>query len=171
MPLTRLTATAIDHVRPQRQQFIDEVAGYAATDLVCYRADRPPALVDRQQAIWQPLVDWATLRYDAPLVVTTGVVPRRQPAAALASLRAAVETCDLHGLTALHGATMTTGSLVVGLALLDRRVDAAGAWEASQLDETFQIEAWGEDSEAAARRQAMREDLGNISRYMMLVRS
>ena len=74
MPLTRLATTAIDRVATRREAVIEETANYAGTDLVCYRAAHPPALAARQQAVWQPLIDWAALRYDAPLAITTGVI-------------------------------------------------------------------------------------------------
>jgi chaperone required for assembly of F1-ATPase len=171
MPLMQLAATAIDSTVPQRSQAIEEIVGYAATDLVCYRAERPPELVARQTACWQPLVDWLTLRYDAPLLVTTGVVPKAQPTAAIAAIRAAAEALDPFWLTALHSATIACGSVVIGLALVDRRLDAEGAWLASELDETFQIEAWGEDAEAAARRAALKRDLAATCRFMDLLRT
>src|SRR6266851_2527317 len=76
MPLTRLAPTAT-----QRALVVAETANYAGTDLVCYRAEHPPALIARQEAAWQPLIDWAMRRYDAGLAVTSGVVPRPQPAA------------------------------------------------------------------------------------------
>ncbi len=65
MPLTRLAATAIDRTAAQRDTIVAEIANYAGTDLVCYRADHPPALAARQHAVWQPLIDWAAVRYDA----------------------------------------------------------------------------------------------------------
>src|SRR5262249_59474138 len=124
MPLMQLAATAIDRTAVQRDQAIEEIVGYAQTDLVCYRAERPPALVARQSATWQPLVDWVTLRFDAPLLVTTGVVPKPQPLAAIAAVRAAVEAFDLFRLTALHSATTACGSAVIGLALAEQRLNA-----------------------------------------------
>jgi chaperone required for assembly of F1-ATPase len=170
MPLMRLAATAIDHTALRRGQAIDEVVGYAETDLVCYRAERPPDLVARQSATWQPLVDWMTLRFDAPLLVTTGVVPKPQPAAAIAAIRAAVEPLDPFWLTALHSAAAICGSAAIGLALVERHLDAERAWQASQLDETFQIEQWGEDYEAADRRAALRRDIGATCHFMELLR-
>jgi chaperone required for assembly of F1-ATPase len=170
MPLMRLAATSIDRVAAQREGVIDEVAGYAETDLVCYRAEGPAKLVARQQAVWQPLLDWATLRFDAPLRVTTGVVPQPQPPSSVAALRAAVAGLDTMALAALHAATTACGSLIIALALMEGRLDAADAWEASQLDETFQIETWGEDSEAAARREALRRDIEATARFMALLR-
>jgi chaperone required for assembly of F1-ATPase len=170
MPLMRLAATAIDRVAPQRERVIEEVAAYAGTDLICYRAERPAELVARQQAIWQPLVDWATLRYDAPLIVTTGVVPRPQPAGAVAAIHAAVAAFDDFSLTALHDLTTTCGSVVIALALAESHLEPEAAWQASQLDETYQIEKWGEDAEAGRRRAAIRSDIEASCRFLTLLR-
>ena len=169
MPLTRLAATAIDRTSVQRQQVIAETAKYAGTDLVCYRADHPPELAARQQSMWQPLLDWATLRYDAALAVTSGVIPTRQSAASLKAFAGAVAALDDFRLTALHTLTATCGSLVIALALLEGRVDPATAFAASQLDETFQIEAWGEDAEAAARHRALEADIESAARFLSLL--
>jgi chaperone required for assembly of F1-ATPase len=169
MPLTRLAATAIDRTAPQRSSVVDEVAGYAGTDLVCYRADEPPALAARQQAVWQPLIDWATARYDAALAVTRGIVPIRQSATMLAIFAAVVARQDDFRLTALLGVTAACGSLVIALALLEGRLDAATAFAASQLDETFQIEAWGEDSEATLRRRTLAADIDAAARFLQLL--
>jgi len=166
MPLTRLAATAIDRTSAQRDQVVAETANYAGTDLVCYRADHPPALVARQQAEWQPLIDWAMLRYDAGLAVTNGVLPQPQSPAALKAFATAVAARDDFRLTALHAMTAACGSLVIALALMEGRLDAAAAFAVSQLDETFQIEAWGEDAEAAARRHALAEDIAAAARFV-----
>ena len=170
MPLMQLAATAIDRTAAQRGRTIDEIVGYAGTDLVCYRAERPPDLVARQSATWQPLVDWVTLRFDAALLVTTGVVPKAQPSAAIAAIRAAIEPLDPFWLTALHNATAACGSAAIGLALVERHLDAEAAWQASQLDETFQIEQWGEDYEAVARRAALKRDVEATTGFMELLR-
>src|SRR5207302_1361327 len=143
MPLTRLAATAIDRTATQRALVVVETANYAGTDLVCYRAEHPPALIARQEAAWQPLIDWAIARYDAGLAVTSGIVPQPQAPATLKAFAAAVAAQDDFSLTALHMATAACGSLVIALALLEGRLDAEAAFAASQLDETFQIEAWG----------------------------
>lgn len=169
MPLTRLAATAIDRTAIQREQIAAETANYAGTDLVCYRADRPPELVARQQAVWGPLLDWAMLRYDAALAVTSGIIPKPQSPMALNTFAAAVAAQDDFRLTALHALTAACGSLVIALALFEGRLDAESAFAASQLDETFQIEAWGEDAEAASRRRALAEDITAAARFVELL--
>jgi chaperone required for assembly of F1-ATPase len=170
MPLTRLAGTTIDRALVQREAIVRQVAQYAGTDLVCYRAGHPPALAARQQALWQPLLDWAAKRYGAPLVVTAGVIPARQPAASLTAFAAAVAAYDDYVLTALHAATAACGSLVIALALVEGRLDAAEAFAASQLDESFQIETWGEDAEQAERRAALAADIEAAACFMALVR-
>lgn len=169
MPLFRLAATAIDRTRAQRERVVGETAGYAGSDLVCYRAEQPAALAARQQAVWQPLIEWATARYDAALAVTAGIVPTRQSPAALKAFAAAVAALDDFRLTALHDLTGACGSLVIALALLEGRLDAEAAFAASQLDETFQIEAWGEDTEAAARRRSLAADIAAAARFLDLL--
>lgn len=170
MPLTRLAATTIDRNSTQREAIVRQVAHYAGTDLVCYRATHPPALAARQQAVWQPLIDWAVERYDAPLTVTTGVIPASQPAASLAAFTIAVAGHDDFSLTALHTATAACGSLVIALALLEGRLDAVEAFAASQLDESFQIEAWGGAADQAERRAALAGEIAAAAQFIELMR-
>ena len=99
MPLTRLAATAIDRTTTQRALVVAEIANYAGTDLICYRAEHPPALIARQEAAWQPLIDWAIGRYDAGLAVTSGIVPQPQAPATLKAFAAAVAAQDDFRLT------------------------------------------------------------------------
>ena len=169
MPLTRLAATAIDRTAAQRDRIVADTANYAGTDLVCYRADQPPALAARQRDIWQPLIDWATARYDAALAVTSGIVPTPQSPAALKAFAAAVAAQDDFRLTALHELTAACGSLVIALAVMERRLSADEAFAASQLDESFQIEAWGEDAEAAAKRAALAADIAAAAQFVELL--
>jgi len=169
MPLTRLAATAIDRTARLHDQIVTETANYAGTDLVCYRADHQPALAARQQAAWQPLIDWAALRFDAPLTVTSGVIPTQQSPASLKAFAAAVSAYDDFRLTALHTLTAACGSLVIALALSEGKLDAEAAFNTSELDESFQIEAWGEDTEAAARREALAADITAAARFLKLL--
>lgn len=169
MPLMQLAATAVDVVAKNRAAIVDGVAKYAETDLVCYRADHPRELVERQARLWQPLLDWVTLRYDAPLHVHAGLMPKPQPEDATRALRAAVDAHDDWALSALQNATAACGSLVVALALVERRIGADEAFEASQVDETWQIEQWGEDPEAAKRRAALKADIEVTRRFIDLL--
>jgi chaperone required for assembly of F1-ATPase len=170
MPLTCLAGATIDRDAAQREAIVRQLADYAGTDLVCYRATHPPALVARQQEVWQPLLDWAAAHYGAPLTVISGVIPSSQPPASLDAFTAAVAAYEDFALTALHAATAACGSLVIALALLEGRLDAAEAFAASQLDESFQIEAWGEDQEQTERRDALSSEIAAAARFALSLR-
>ncbi len=168
MPLFRLVCTAVDRTTAARDDLVAGLLRYAETDLLCYRADHPSDLAARQEAVWQPLLDWLAERHAARLLATTGIRPVIQPVAALARLRDVLVALHHVPLTGLSAATRASGSLVIGLALLEARIDATEALEASQLDETYQLERWGDDSEAAARRSALAADLAAAERLFRL---
>lgn len=170
LPLTRLASTGLDLVAARRGEIAAEVVRYAGTDLVCYRVEHPPELARRQHATWQPLIDWATLRYDAPLEVTVGILPITQSPATLRAFALAVESYGHLELAALHLATSAAGSLVVALALIEGRLDVESAFAAAQVDESFEIEQWGEDAEQAERRAALKDDMALAHRFISLLR-
>jgi chaperone required for assembly of F1-ATPase len=169
MAIMRFAATAIDQISLNRDAVIDEIAGYGGSDLLCHRADSPVELVQRQEQSWQPLLDWASERHGAQLIVTSGVMPVTQTPEALAGLRAGVAAYDNMALAALHGITSITGSLVLGLAVAEHRLDGVAAWEASRIDEAFQAEQWGEDDEASARREGLKSGLLEAVRFLELL--
>ena len=131
MPLMRLLCTTIDRVSPDRGSVVDQVVTFAVTDLLCYRAEAPEDLVQRQEETWRALLDWAEETHGAALVVTRGIVPVDQSAAAVAAFRKAVHVLDDFELTALANGAATAGSLVIGLALVAGRLDADGAFAAA----------------------------------------
>lgn len=168
IPLTRLAATAQESIAPDPAPTITAVAAYGQNDLLCYRAATPAALVLRQEAIWQPWLDWAAREFGAPLKPTKGVMPVRQPPEALAALSRAVEGAGVPALAALGLAVPALGSLVLGLALIRGRLAPAEAACAAFLDETFQAELWGEDRLAQARRASIIADIALAARYVAL---
>jgi chaperone required for assembly of F1-ATPase len=170
LPMTRIAATALDRIPAVRDAVVAELAAYAETELVCHRAGDPPELVARQAALWQPLLDWLAQHYDAPLVATAGVLPRAQPPASLQAIRRALAAFDDFHLAGVSVAVAATGSLVIGLALSAGRTDAAQAFDAAELDATFQIERWGEDEIARQRRVELRAELETAAMFSRLLR-
>jgi chaperone required for assembly of F1-ATPase len=171
MPLTKLADTAIDGVTPRRAEVVAEILAYGASDHLCYRAEAPRELAARQRAAWDPLLGWAAEHYGAGLAIVTGIVHTAQSPASLGALAAGLESRDAFGLTGLHTAAAICASLVLALALADGRLDAAEAFELSQLDENFQAEAWGRDAEAEARAQRLLGELKAAGRFLHLARA
>lgn len=169
-PLTRLAGTAQERIAPDPLPTVDAIARYGETDLLCYRAETPPALVQRQELQWQPWLDWVKSAYDAPMRVTSGVAYIKQHHDSVTALRNAVAALDPDALTGLGIAVPALGSLVLGLALASGELDAETAHGLAALDELFQVEQWGEDEEAAERRANVAADLRLAERYIRLTR-
>src|SRR3954471_23424967 len=139
IPLTRVAGTAQERIAPDPGPTVEGLAKYAESDLLCYRAD-DHRLAAIQAAEWQPLLDWAALQHDAPLRVTTGLMPVAQDPASIEALRRVVAACSPIELTALGVLGPGFGSLVLALAVVQGRLDAAEAHRLSILDETYQEE-------------------------------
>ena len=168
MPLTRLAATALDRIGPQRAAVIGALLDYAASDMICYRAAEPIDLVALQTELWQPLVEWLAAVHGARLTVSTGILPVAQPAPVVDVLRALVEATSDRELTALATTVPATGSLVIGLALLQGRLDVEAAITAALLDEQWQASRWGVDAEAEARRSEITDDIRSAALFLRL---
>lgn len=167
-PLTRIAGTARERIARDPAPTADAIARYGESDLLCYRADDPEALALKQALSWQPWLDRAARTYNAPLRVTTGVGYVRQHHDSIDALRRVVGTYDPYMLAGLGIAVPALGSLVLGLALAEGKIDAAEAHALGALDELFQVEQWGEDDEATARRKSVAEDIALADRFMRL---
>ena len=167
MPLTRLANSALDGVAAAMAATRAEIAGYAGSDLLCYRATTPEALVAAEAAAFDPVLDWAREALGAKFLVAEGVVHVRQPEPALAAVRAALEAFESpFALAALHVMTSLTGSVLLALAVARERLSAEEAWRIAHVGEDFQIAQWGEDEEAKARRAARWRDFEAAGRVM-----
>ncbi len=151
MPLTRLANAIIDGVAERPGPVAEEVAKYLASDLMCYRAASPRALVEREARHWDPILAWARDALGAHFRCGEGVTYVVQSEAALTAARAAIPD-DPWRLGAVHAATTLTGSALIALALARGRLPVEEAWQAAYVDEDWNMEQWGRDELALARR-------------------
>lgn len=168
MPLTGLANAAIERVAADPALFADNLAAYAESDLLCYRADAPPDLAARQAAAWDPPLAWATQRYDVHFTLAAGVMHVAQPEATIERLSVAVAVRDAFELAGLSPIVTITGSLVLGLALIERAMTAGDVWAAANLDEDWQAEQWGVDPLAVQAREVRRAEFDAAVRFLSL---
>jgi chaperone required for assembly of F1-ATPase len=155
MPITNLLNSAIDGVSRAMGETQAEILRYAGSDLLCYRAEAPETLAERQRLAFDPTLEWAAETLGARFALAVGVMHVEQPPEALDAARAALEEFDdPAALAALSVMTSLTGSAVLALATARGFLDPTEAWRAAHVDEDFQAERWGVDEEAMARRQA-----------------
>lgn len=166
MPLTGLANAAIDRIAPDPATFAAGLAAYGESDLLYYRAVSPDPLIARQQAAWDPWLDWARTRYDVHFETTAGIVHRAQPAATLARLAEAVAALDAFRLAGLSPVVTITGSLVLALALIEHAGDGDTLWAAANVDEDWQAELWGADTLAAQALANKRREFDAASAFL-----
>ena len=170
MPVTRSANAALDKVATQRQEVIALLTEYGTTDLLCYRAEGPEALVARQAEAWDPLLDWAAQRLGSRLFPVSGVMYQPQPKDNLAALNRPVDGMAAFALTGFHDLVTLSGSLVIGLAVHDDHLSAEAAWPLTRIDETYQQDLWGTDEEAAEMAARKRADFLHAARFIALSR-
>ena len=171
MPLTGLANAAIDRVAPDPRAFAAGLARYADSDLLCYRAESPEPLVERQAAAWDPVIAWAQTRYDVHVEVTAGIVHRPQPPLTLQRLGDAIAAVEPFALAACAPIVTITGSLLLCLALIEGSLTPDRAWTAAHVDEDWQAEMWGADALAEQTRANRRAEFDAAVSFLSLSRA
>ncbi len=168
LPLTRLLNTATDRVGPDPATVISGLLGYFDTDLLCYRAAKPADLVELQSSVWQSVLDWLSEAHDINLSVGAGLMPLTHEAAAHGRAEAFLTGCNVTKLTGVQAAAGLTASLSLGIALVEEKLSGAEVAAAATLDETWQMEKWGEDQEALDRVALLAADMLAVERFLKL---
>ena len=159
MHATRMANVGIDRVDAVRDEVIDDIAKYAGSDLICYRAADPQGLVEQENRHWNPVLAHMRARHGASFMLAEGVGFAEQPAEARAAVRAAVASiADPVALAAFHTLTTIGGSVLIALALRDGALTAEQAFDAASVDEDWNAQLWGEDAEATQRRAGRRRE-------------
>ncbi len=166
MPLTRFAFAAVDLMPAKRAEIAADVAKYIDTDLVAHRADSPPPLVARQSEMWNPIVAWAEKRLRVKIPIVTGVIPAPTFPESHARIAREIDDLDDFRAMALALAVTRAGSILIGFAFLERKLDAEQAFAAAALDELWAQETWGEDAEARARLETQRAEFEALHRFI-----
>jgi len=169
MPIMQCAATAIDRVAPNHAEVAQLTARYGETDLTCHRADHPQGLQDRQVASWDPLLDWFADSRGIRLLSVVGLFAARQDQDGLQRLERELAGLDAFRLAGISAVTGCLGSIVLGLALADGRLDADEAFRLSRIDEDWQAEHWGLDGDEAARANRLSAEIRDLARFLALL--
>lgn len=169
MPFTGLANAAIDRVAPDPAAFARSLALFGESDLLCYRAERPEALVRRQAESWDSLLDWGRRRFDVDFEIVRGIMHRPQPQRTVEQLGMAIASRGPFQLAGLSPLVTIAGSLLIALALDEGEIGLEAAWAAATLDEAWQAENWGEDALAAVAMEARRAEFESGYRFLKLL--
>ena len=165
MAANRLAFTALDFVAGARDAVAGEIGRYAGSDALCYFADAPDALRQRQLEQWGPVLDWAEQSLGLHFIRASGIAWREQPAETLQQAARLAEQQGDFVLAGIAHATALFGSAILALALWQDHLTGEDALQLSRLDEAFQQELWGVDHEAAERTENMLAEARMIERW------
>ncbi|MGH1418818.1 MAG: ATP12 family chaperone protein [Hyphomicrobiaceae bacterium] len=166
MPMTRLANTIIDGVDENHADVVKDVARFAMSDLVCYRAEAPIELIERQSQAWDPPLTWAQSILNVGFKVTAGIMPVEQDGQIEVAVRKYLAKISAFELGPVHIITTMTGSAVLALAVHAGELDAQTAWAAAHIDEDWQISQWGDDAEAKERRARRHVELVSAAHFL-----
>ena len=170
LPLTKIANTAIDGVVGRESEIHDDLVRYIGNDLLFYRAEAPESLVARQAAAWDPVLAWFADTYGAVFKTTAGIMPIEQSPLMVAKAASALSNETAMSLAPLHVMTTLTGSALLTIAHRQDRLTPDQIWHATHVDEDWQIEQWGRDAEADARRAVRRAELQSAADFLALSR-
>ncbi len=171
LPFLQLAATSIDKTSRARKDVIQKIIAYAETEMLCYRALEPEALVMKQNELWQPYLDWAEADFGLSFTLAAGVMPLTQPSTNAEKLKAILQSYDNFTLTGLAEAVSVSGSMVLGLALVTGYTSVDAIFAAAECDSLFQMSLYGEDPVTLAKHEDIRRDLKYIREWAQYLRS
>lgn len=171
LPFTKLCNAAIDNMSEKAGGVVEALTEYGETDLLCYRADSPAGLVERQSEAWDPLLSWLRDQHGLFLVQTSGILPVPQPEASIAAFRTWLAEMDNFELMSCHDLVMLSGSIVIARAVIEGHMAPELGWNTSIVDDIWQAEKWGEDEEALALRAVKARDFTTAARMMTLLKA
>jgi chaperone required for assembly of F1-ATPase len=169
LPLTGLANAAIDRIASDRDGFAANLANYAQGDLTCYRAETPRELAERQAEYWDPVLAWARRRFDVDFATTNGLMHVQQAEATVERLAHALAILDPFQLAGLSPLITIGGSLLTALAVLEGTWTVEDAWAVVTVDDRWQLEQWGSDSEAEIALENRRRDFLAAARFLSLL--
>lgn len=176
MPLTQIVNTCLDRVSVERGTMERNILKYLDTDLLCYRADRPNELVERQNMLWQRGLDWFEQRFSSTLLVTSGLFALKQPQEAHTAVSNYVRALPDDVFTILQIVTSLAGSLVLGLAFIERAITPEQVFSAMYVEEQFKedlydAEKYGSDPLLVKVQAAAKIDLDGCDVYLSMLQA
>lgn len=159
LPLTGYTSLTLDIMAIRRKEVIAELLEYGETDLLFYREGEEEELETRQREQWQPWLDWAQLQYGTRYQLTSGVMPIAQPKENKPIHAKILNDFSNWKLALFAGVLKPTTSLILSLAFLEKALNAKELFELSRLEENFNRDKWGIDTEAKVKADQLAYEL------------
>lgn len=156
---------ALKDVSQNREAVIDKLVEFSGTDMLLFWGENKD-LIERQQQLWQPILDWAQQTMDMELKTTQGIDVPEQDEETGTRMRAFLNSLSDRELLAFFKAALDMRSVLLAAALVKGRLTAEQAFEAAFVEELWQSENWGVVEEAQQRREELKAELIEIENFL-----
>lgn len=156
---------AMADVGENRAEIIDKLVQFAMTDMLLFWG-QDKDLVERQQKLWQPILQWAHKVMDIDLRTTCKIDVPEQDRKTGYRLRCFLETLSDKEILAFFKAALNMRSVLLAAALVKGEINAEQAFEAAYVEELWQSENWGVVEEAQEKRDELKQELIDIENFL-----
>ena len=143
MPVTQICFASLDRKRKEKTILLNKLTEYGMTDLLFYRDTCGTDLEKLQSKKWDKLLYWIQNELDLNFIIVNGIMPVEQPKENYNTFFNELEKLDCISLTALSDIVTLSGSLILGLLLLKKKIASKQAWYLAKVDEEWQRSKWG----------------------------
>ena len=143
MPVTQICFASLDRKRKEKIILLNKLTEYGMTDLLFYRDISGTELEKLQSKKWDKLLDWTQNEFNIDFKIVNGIMPVEQPKENYNTFFNELEKLDCISLTALSDIVTLSGSLILGLLLLKKKIISKQAWSLAKVDEEWQRSKWG----------------------------
>ena len=143
MPVTQICFASLDRKGKEKIILLNKLTEYGMTDLLFYRDTSGTELEKLQSKKWDKLLDWIQNKLDLDFKIVNGIMPVEQPKENYNTFFNELEKLDCISLTALSDIVTLSGSLILGLLLLKKKIISKQAWSLAKVDEEWQRTKWG----------------------------
>ena len=166
MPQMRLVNTAIDRIANNRDEIHRNILAYGENELLCYRDGNVTALRERQAEKWNPWLGWAEKWTGYGFVTTETLMPILQSDDIKCFYDDYLQSLDMWTFTAQVDLVQSTGSFILGTAIVRGAMTADDAFVLSRLDHDFQSAIWGRDEEEYENAETLRTDMNETENFL-----
>ena len=122
-----------------REEVVNRLVRFALTDMLLFWGQNKD-LVEKQEKIWGPLLEWASYELNTKFIKTQGLDVPEQEKTSGHRLKLFLESLSDKELAAFYVAALNMKSVLLAAALVKGRINAQEAFEAAYLEELWQAE-------------------------------
>jgi chaperone required for assembly of F1-ATPase len=152
-------------IKQHRAEIIDRLVNFALNDaLLFWSSDKD--VKKEQQEKWLPILRWVDETLNARFKQTTSLEAEKTDKKATQELKKYLDNLSDKELTSFYIAALNMRSVLLAVAMIKGRINAAEAFELSELEELYQARKWGSEPVAEARRNSIKDSLISAEQYL-----